>query len=144
MNRVIVCSPYAGDIEANVAYARRCLRHSFDQGEAPFASHLIYPQALDDTDPLERARAIQATFEWIHNCDLVAFYVDLGWSPGMLQELKCARLFFRRLEVRRLDAAVPRPEAELNIVKDLLDAGLVEEEPSPVEGVQVFRFRRDE
>lgn len=41
---VIVESPYAGDIEANVAYARRCLRDSLARGEAPIASHLLYTQ----------------------------------------------------------------------------------------------------
>jgi hypothetical protein len=102
MNRVIIASPYSGDIEKNLAYARKCVRHSFDLGEAPFASHLIYPQALDDTDPSERERGMQAEYEWIQACDLVAFYIDLGWSAGMIKELKIARLFNRKIENRSL------------------------------------------
>ena len=39
--RVIVESPYAGDIETNVAYARAALRDCLSRGEAPIASHLL-------------------------------------------------------------------------------------------------------
>ena len=41
MQRVIIESPYAGEIDKNTAYARRCMRDSLDRGEAPFASHLL-------------------------------------------------------------------------------------------------------
>ena len=44
MRLVIVESPYAGDIEANVAYARACLGDCLSRGEAPFACHLLYTQ----------------------------------------------------------------------------------------------------
>jgi hypothetical protein len=50
MKRVILGSPYAGDIERNISYARKCIRHSLSLGEAPIASHLLYTQEgiLDD------------------------------------------------------------------------------------------------
>ena len=53
MRLVIVESPYAGDIETNVKYARRCVKDSLMRGEAPIASHLLYTQEgiLDDTTP---------------------------------------------------------------------------------------------
>jgi len=102
MQRVVICSPYSGDIEANLAYARAALRHSLDLGEAPFASHLLYTQVYDDTSPKERDRAMQAEYEWIEHCDFVAFYIDLGWSPGMLKELKVARLFNKQYENRNI------------------------------------------
>jgi hypothetical protein len=143
MNRVIICSPYAGDTERNAAYARRAMRHSFDRGEAPFASHLLYPQILDDTNPRERAQGIQAAFEWICNCDLVAFYVDLGWSAGMMQELKCARLYHRRMEVRCLDNPVRQTPIGSKVAEGLIEAGIIEEESPPMPGVRAFRFRRD-
>ena len=44
MIRVILESPYAGDIERNIDYARKCLRHSLLLGESPIASHLLYTQ----------------------------------------------------------------------------------------------------
>jgi hypothetical protein len=44
MKLVIIESPYAGEVEANVAYARACMRDSLGHGEAPIASHLLYTQ----------------------------------------------------------------------------------------------------
>lgn len=37
MKRVIIESPYAGDIEANTAYARRCVRDSTSTWASPGA-----------------------------------------------------------------------------------------------------------
>ena len=42
MRRVILESPYAGNVEENVAYARAAVRDSLLRGEAPIASHLLY------------------------------------------------------------------------------------------------------
>ena len=39
MRLVVVESPYAGDVEANLAYLRRAMRDCLLRGEAPFASH---------------------------------------------------------------------------------------------------------
>jgi hypothetical protein len=49
---VIIESPYAGDPDGNLAYARAALADSLARGEAPFASHLLYPQVLDDMIPI--------------------------------------------------------------------------------------------
>jgi hypothetical protein len=105
MLRVIIASPYSGAadvIEANIRYARECMVHSFELGEAPFASHLLYPCVLDDTIPRQRDRALQAEYEWMAAADLVAFYIDLGWSPGMQKELKVARLLGKPIKPRAL------------------------------------------
>jgi len=83
MKRVIIESPYAGQIERNTEYARRCLKDSLDRGEAPLASHLLYPQVLDENIGAERDQGIDAGFEWMAQADLVAFYVDYGFSSGM-------------------------------------------------------------
>jgi hypothetical protein len=84
MRRVVVESPYAGEIERNVWYARAAIRDSLLRGETPIASHLLYTQAgiLRDEVPEERALGIRAGLVW----SVVAwpvFYVDLGWSSGM-------------------------------------------------------------
>lgn len=85
MRRVIMESPYAGDVEANVAYARACLRDCLVRGEAPIASHLLYtqPGVLDDDVPEERKLGIRAGLEWRALCDAGVFYIDRGWSRGM-------------------------------------------------------------
>lgn len=86
MKLVIIESPYAGEVDANVAYARRALADSLRRGEAPIASHLLYTQAgvLDDDKPEERALGIEAGLQWAARGDLTVFYVDRGWSRGML------------------------------------------------------------
>jgi len=83
MKRVIIESPYAGDIERNTEYARRCIKDSLDRGEAPLASHLLYPQVLDENDPAQRKQGIDAGLVWSRQADLAAFYCDYGRSPGM-------------------------------------------------------------
>tara|TARA_R110000868_G_scaffold384138_1_gene651515 strand:- start:88 stop:420 length:333 start_codon:yes stop_codon:yes gene_type:complete len=84
MKRVVIESPYAGDVEKNKAYARACVLDCLSRGEAPIASHLLLTQVLDDADPEQRAAGIAAGVAWHVVADLVAFYVDHGWSPGMI------------------------------------------------------------
>ncbi len=87
--RVIIESPFAGQVERNLAYVRACMRDSLKRGEAPFASHALYtqPGVLDDTVPEERELGIEAGFEWRWGAE-TAFYVDLGWSGGMKKGLE--------------------------------------------------------
>lgn len=83
---VIIESPYAGDVEANVAYARAAMRDSILRGENPIASHLLYtqPGILNDDIPEERERGIAAGLAWRAVADLAVFYIDRGWSGGMM------------------------------------------------------------
>ena len=85
MKLVILESPYAGDVERNVAYARACMADCLRRGEAPIASHLLYtqPGVLDDHVPEERRLGINAGLAWGLVADMAVFYQDLGWSPGM-------------------------------------------------------------
>lgn len=82
---VIIESPYAGDVEANVAYARAAMRDSLARGEHPIASHLLYtqPGILDDNVPAEREQGIAAGLAWRRVAERAVFYVDRGWSGGM-------------------------------------------------------------
>ena len=61
---VIIESPFKGSTPAeeaeNIAYAKEAMRDSLYRGEAPFASHLLYPQMLDDTNEYERRMGIEA------------------------------------------------------------------------------------
>lgn len=85
--RAIVESPYAGDVERNVRYARRALADAIRQGYAPFASHLLYTQqgVLDDDLVAERELGIALGEAWRPVATITLFYVDLGWSSGMLR-----------------------------------------------------------
>lgn len=115
MKRVIIESPYAGNIEHNVAYARACMAHSIHKGEAPIASHLIYtqPGILRDEVPEERKRGIEAGFAWRAVAELSAFYTDRGWSSGMLAALHTALRIEHPISIRAL-FNLPRLPATLD------------------------------
>lgn len=85
MLRVVIESPYAGDVQKNEEYARACMADSLARGEAPIASHLLYtqPGILDDTVPEQRRLGINSGFCWGIHADLVVFYMDNGMSKGM-------------------------------------------------------------
>lgn len=83
MKFVIVESPYAGETERNTAYAYRCLRKCIDDGEVPFASHLLFPRVLQDFDPRQRQQGIELGYRYWDFASTIRFYLDYGWSPGM-------------------------------------------------------------
>jgi hypothetical protein len=91
-SRVVIESPYAGEVEENVAYAKRCVLDSLKRGEAPYASHLFFtqPNLLDDGDPEERRLGIEAGIEWGKTADFVVVYVDRGISEGMRRGIEAA------------------------------------------------------
>lgn len=88
--RVIVESPYAGSVERNKLYAISCMRDSLNRGEAPFLSHMLYPQALTNWNALERTQGIEAGFAWGECAQLWAVYTDLGITEGMKLGIKQA------------------------------------------------------
>lgn len=88
--KTILESPYSGDIEKNVEYARKCLKDSLDRDECPFASHLLYTQVLDDRDKKQRWQGMSQAFEWYEHADQMVLYIDLGISKGMLLGVKQA------------------------------------------------------
>jgi hypothetical protein len=107
MKLVIIESPFAGDVEANTEYARRCVRDSLSRGEAPIASHLLYtqPGILDDTVPSERQWGIDAGLAW-HAADVVtAVYTDRGISKGMRYGIEAAIRAGHPIEYRTLHGA---------------------------------------
>lgn len=104
MRKVVLESPYAGNVELNTRYARACLRDCLVRGEAPVASHLLYTQqgVLDDTIAEERSKGIRAGLVWGELAEASVFYMDLGMTPGMVQGLAAARECGRVVELRHL------------------------------------------
>jgi hypothetical protein len=104
MKRVIVESPYAGDIEANMAYARACVRDCVLRGEAPIASHVLFtqPGILHDDVAHERRLGISAGHAWIEVADAVVVYIDHGISPGMQEGMRAAERAGIPIEKRTL------------------------------------------
>lgn len=91
MLRITIESPYAGDISRNRDYIYRCMKDSIHRGEAPIASHAIYPLILDESLITERNLGIEIGFAWMSVAEAVAFYTDYGWSPGMKAAKKRAQ-----------------------------------------------------
>jgi hypothetical protein len=104
MRLVIVESPYSGDVERNVAYARAAMHDCIRRGEAPFASHLLYtqPGVLNDQVKAERELGIKAGLEWGDKADATVVYTDLGVSEGMRQGVARAVTAGRHVEMRSI------------------------------------------
>lgn len=105
MRRVIIESPYAGDVERNLRYLRACIRDCLHRDEAPFASHGLYtqPGVLDDNQPADRVIGMAAGFEWRLAAHATVVYIDLGVSRGMQLGIGHAEsLFHHVVEYRRL------------------------------------------
>ena len=111
MRRVIVESPFAGEVDRNVAYARACIRDSLARGEAPIASHLLYtqPGVLRDEEPAERQWGIDAGLAWGAVADATVVYTDLGISRGMRYGIDNAKRAGRPIEYRTLPALIISP-----------------------------------
>lgn len=104
MRLVIIESPYAGDIERNTEYARKCVRDSLLRGEAPIASHLLYtqPGILKEEIPLERQHGIAAGLSWAKCAGLMAVYIDYGISRGMAAAMALAEELALEVEERKI------------------------------------------
>lgn len=102
---VIIESPFAGDVENNIRYAKLCVRDCLARGESPYASHLFFTQAgiLDDTNPSERKLGMEAGFLWARFAHKIAVYTDLGVSSGMLAGIARHSALGIPVEFRTLD-----------------------------------------
>lgn len=100
---VIVESPFAGDMERNRKYAIRACIDCLARKEVPYASHLFFPQFLDELAPEDRELGLTAGYAFWKLATKIVFYCDLGWSRGMQraydrsEEMKISR------EKRHLD-----------------------------------------
>lgn len=106
---VILESPYAGDVEGNLTYARRAALDCALRGESAQASHLLFTQFLDDKVPGQRELGIRLGLAWTRVADYSAFYTDRGWSTGMLRALDASWFRRKRIVVRSLDKDIIMP-----------------------------------
>ena len=90
MIRVVIESPFTGEIEDNLTYLRKCMQHCLLRGEAPFASHALYTQhgVLQDSNPTERELGFNAGLVWADQAHMAVFYIDRGFSTGMKKALQ--------------------------------------------------------
>ncbi|MGX8710957.1 MAG: hypothetical protein ACQGTM_12015 [bacterium] len=86
---VYICSPYAGDIEKNVEFAKAACMYAMRQNCTPVAVHLLYPQLLDDSEPVQRQAGIRMGLRILEAADElwlnVKSFIMLNHSLTVLQ-----------------------------------------------------------
>ena len=87
---VYICSPYSGDIKANVAAARKYSRFAVDEGYIPIAPHLLFPQFLNDAEPAERELGLFFGNALMSKCSEVWVF-GKHISSGMEAEINLAK-----------------------------------------------------
>lgn len=87
--KIYVASKYAGDTEKNTKAAIAYCRRVIDSGYMPVASHLLYPQMLDDNVPEERELGRLFGLALLAVCDEVWAFGEI--SSGMEREIEEAK-----------------------------------------------------
>ena len=100
MKLIYVASPYAGDVEKNVEYAKQACRTVMESGHAFFAPHLLYPSVLDDLVPEERQAGIEMGLTMLYRCDELWTFGPTVSSGMQVEIAEAERL---RIPVRRMD-----------------------------------------
>ena len=98
--KIYVASKYAGDVEANAKAAVGYCRYVISRKCIPIASHLLYPQMLDDGNPKERELGLSFGLALIRLCDEVWVYGES--SPGMKQEITEASRLGKPIQYREV------------------------------------------
>ncbi|MCC8044885.1 MAG: hypothetical protein LIP12_05220 [Clostridiales bacterium] len=84
--KIYVVSPYSGDIAKNTAAAIRYCHYVINKGMMPVASHLLYPQVLDDDIPEEREMGLMFGLSLLALCNEVWVFGS-RISSGMEKEI---------------------------------------------------------
>ena len=102
VKKIYVASKYAGNVAENVETAIWCCRYVIDKGFMPIASHLLYPQILNDEIPREREMGIKFGLALLAICSEIWVFIDRGEiSSGMEREIaEAVRL---NIPVRRIE-----------------------------------------
>ena len=87
---VYICSPLSGDVSGNTEKARQFCRFALEQGQIPLAPHLLFPQFMDDSDPVERELAIFMDVILLGKCSELWVFGDLI-TEGMNTEIEVAK-----------------------------------------------------
>lgn len=91
--KVYICSPYAGNVKQNVEMAKRFCRYAIRRKCQPVASHLLYPQMLDDENDVQREMGLSFGLSLLAECSEVWVFLppDGQPTPGMAMEIAYAR-----------------------------------------------------
>lgn len=100
MKLVTICSPFTGDVDDNVEFARDVCWYALQTGHAPFAPHLFYTQFSNDESLSEREMGHKAGLDWGERAAEIWFCLAAGGhrqlSAGMQNELDHYTRFRKR------------------------------------------------
>ena len=95
--KVYICSAYAAygqnTVQTNITEAKHYCKYAISQKCQPVALHLLYPQVLNDRDPLEREMGLTFGIKLLGECSKVWVFRrrDGSISSGMSREITYAR-----------------------------------------------------
>lgn len=95
--KVYIVSKYRGDIDNNTKQAIRFCKFAIEKGKMPIASHLLYPQILNDNDENEREMGTMFGLALIKCCDEV-WCLGKDLSSGMQREIKEAKRIGKKIK----------------------------------------------
>ena len=87
---VYVCSPYAGNVEKNVAAAQEYCKYVVGRACIPIAPHLFFPQFMDDNKPDDRELAAMMSLALLKKCTEIWVFGD-NITAGMQREIRKAK-----------------------------------------------------
>lgn len=102
--RVVVETGYK-DAPGRGTCARLALLDSLSRGEAPIASHLLYPIVLGEDHPPHRRTGIEAGLSWLSVADAVVVYTDAGITDGVAFAIALAEALQVPVEYRKLEGS---------------------------------------
>lgn len=83
--RVVIESPFTGDVTLHCYYADCLMLDSMNRNEAPFLGHLLYPRVLNDNLAIDRAAGIECHLAWLLSVQHIIIGMDLGEPTGGMQ-----------------------------------------------------------
>ena len=83
---VYICSPLSGDVEGNQEKAARYCRFAVQKDCIPIASHLFFPQFMDDNDAKQRDLGLYMATVLLTKCSEVWVF-GRRISSGMAAEI---------------------------------------------------------
>lgn len=87
---VYICSPLAGDVQANMERARAYCRFALTKNTIPIAPHLLFPQFMGEETEETRALALHMGLVLVCKCKELWFFGS-RISPGMKGEIRKAK-----------------------------------------------------
>lgn len=90
LQKIYVCSLFAGDTDKNTEKTRRYCAFIVKQGYIPYTSHLFFPQFLSDEDPAQREMGLFMGMVYLDGCRECWVFGDMV-SGGMASEIERAK-----------------------------------------------------